>query len=999
MLAMIEQVSGQSWVQEVTTSLKFDPHLALDGLIIHERLLEVKLINLRQAVGSVRLAENTRISSLVTHNMDSHRIAHKPTATYRIQLVPHVDISSLPRILVYLRTLGISHIYASPIFKPRQGSNHGYDVIDPNDFNPAIGTRDQVVALLREARSLGLGWIQDIVPNHMAFDSQNRMLMDVLEFGKLSPYNEYFDITWSSPVSRQFLPLTIPILHQPLQKELQEGRITIGVTPDYLALTYDTFDLPLAITSYVLLVEAIDDLWHTPSHEARSHLEQVRSLAEELRNLAQGDHASYEPARNVRDRLVATFKVSRHLEAALRRLSQPSGQEFLSRLARAQNFRLEPANVDPLKINYRRFAHINSLIALRCENQNVINQTHRLIGDLIRQNLINGLRIDHIDGLARPTEYLSWLRLCFPQVYMVIEKILADSEVVPCTWQVDGTTGYDFLALLNGIFVRQSNRGRYHAIYREFIGRAYDWNHLAFECRRLAALQQAFEIRRAGAVILEALGDETNARSVTLEDIEQALMDLVAGLPVYRTYVTENSLDEPDRTYLERALANAATYTTSPAFPLIKRILLDALSREVSGESALRIRRCLMRLQQVTPSVAAKGIEDMAFYIHVPLLSLNEVGSDPGRFGCDIEHFHRFNLKRLTSSPLTMNTTSTHDTKRSEDVRARLNVLSEIPDEWGQCIQRWRRINRLEKPDPRSLIDPNDEYHLYQTLVGTLEASGPDATYLERIKAYMVKAVREAGINSSWQHPNRGYEEAITDFVDRIMATTRFLTDLKRFTSKVAFYGYINSLSQVVLKATSPGVPDFYQGCEVWNFRLVDPDNRRPVDFARCIDLLEELDHRIRLDLEGLITDLLTNIDDGRIKMFVTAMCLRLRKAEPRLFDSGDYIPLRPVGPKAQHVVAFARSNSGIWLVVIVPRFVTELTEFRTFPLGRDVWEDTIVRLPREAPDYWLDIFTGKSLNTSKQVEVAEALAQFPVSVLLGRASQWSKEEAAFLYT
>ncbi len=914
----------------------------------------------------------------------------KLVATYRLQLLPHLKLSKVAQLLTYLKNLGITHIYASPIAKARRGSSHGYDTVDPNKLNPAIGSGRELVAVLRKARSLGLGWIQDIVPNHMAFHPENTLLMNVLEFGGCSPFVHFFDIAWYSPISHRFIPLSVPVLRKNIQPEIAKGNLRLEVGKKRLEVSYEGLRFPLAVTSYAQIAKLI-----AMSEEKLEASRDIRAFVSACKLLKEASECwrktSLKQVEQLRDRTIALVRNSKSLRLALKRFNSPGRSAQLRLILDSQNFSLRPRKVAPSRINYRRFANLNGFIALRNEDESVPCYTHRFVSMLLKQNLITGLRIDHIDGFFAPHRYLKWLKSKFPETFIVVEKILTGRESLPHSWKIEGTTGYDFLTMVNGIFVNKAARSKMDEIYRDFIGKQITWAKLTYECRYRAAEDYIFEIRRIASVIKEWIAANLPRESLTRSGIEKALLGFLAAFPTYRTYVGPEQITNEDRKQISRAFREARLHSQSKELRILEKIFLRSLNKHQSERYPNIILSCLMRLQQFTPGIVAKAIEDKAFYIFNRLLSLNEVGCDPATFGYTLDEFHRFNSLRLRAWPLSMNPTSTHDTKRSEDVRARLNVLSEVPDRWRSHVTKWRSLNRHLR-DPRSShlkIDPNDEYHLYQTLLGTLPSgSNLNDAYVKRIKTYMIKAVREAGVHTSWLRPHKLYEKRIGQFVENILnpqLSQEFLCDAFDFTKKVAFYGYLNSLAQVVLKVTCPGIPDFYQGCETWNYSLVDPDNRRRIDFDDLRARLRALSRLRQTSGTGFLRDLLKSLDDGRIKMFVTGACLQCRKRQSDLLLKGEYVGLKAIGRFKHCVISFARKLDQDWLLVVVPRFASKLNQDGRLPVGMEVWKDTKIELPQGAPNYWLDIFTGESLNTCKQAQVGKLLVNFPLGLLMGK--------------
>lgn len=629
----------------------------------------------------------------------------------------------------------------------------------------------------------------------------------------------------------------------------------------------------------------------------------------------------------------------------------------------------------------RRFFDIGGLIGVRVENPEVFEITHSLIFRLISENKVTGLRIDHIDGLSDPLEYLQRLRQGTGSVYTMLEKILSGDETIPEAWPVCGTTGYDFTNILNAFFVDSDGLTALNDIYTRFIHSDKSFRDLVYE-KKKQAMKELFpdEIEALARWLAHLSGQ------LTAEEARQALIELTACLPVYRTYIRTFKIASQDKMYLESAFKEVERRGAAGAGTLdfLKEVLLLDFSAGFNQENKNEWLNLIMRWQQFTGAVMAKGHEDTALYNYYPLVSLNEVGGSPDTTGLSVEDFHKWNLSRMRHWPHTLNTTSTHDTKRSEDVRARINVLSEIPGEWEEHLMRWRKWNRVKKLKINGLLVPetNTEILLYQTLIGAwplFTEEVPD--FKVRLKDYMIKAVREAKVITSWIRINREYEDAILSFIDNTLpdsADNEFLTDFLEFQEKIAWYGALNSLSQVLLKITSPGVPDFYQGMELWDFSLVDPDNRRPVDFIKRKRLLDGL-----LQEEPEMAEILSSWKDGHIKLYATCKALNARRSFRKLFQKGEYIPLVIEGKRREYVCAFIRHDRGKWALVAVPRFLTKLVEVNMSPVGRRIWGNDSVLLPENAPRDWYNIFTGENYPAVEGMALADLFSELPVAMLV----------------
>jgi (1->4)-alpha-D-glucan 1-alpha-D-glucosylmutase len=620
---------------------------------------------------------------------------------------------------------------------------------------------------------------------------------------------------------------------------------------------------------------------------------------------------------------------------------------------------------------YRRFFDISDLIGIRVENPEVFETTHSLIFHLISKNKVTGLRIDHIDGLYDPLEYLRRLGENTGGVYTVVEKILSGDETLPEVWPVCGSTGYDFTNMLNAFFVDSDGIRALNDIYTRLIGSDKSFRDLVYESKK-QVMKELFpdEIEALRRWLVHLSGQ------LTTEVARQALIELTACLPVYRTYIRTLEIESQDRMYLESALQEARQRGD------VGSDALDFLA-DFNQENKNEWLNFIMRWQQFTGAVMAKGFEDTALYNYHRLVSLNEVGGSPDTPGLSVEDFHRWNLTRMKRWLHTLNTTSTHDTKRSEDVRARINVLSEIPDEWEEHLMWWRKWNKAKKQKVGGLTasEPSTEMLLYQTLIGAWPLSPTDVSdFKVRLKDYMIKAVREAKAITNWIKINHEYEDALLNFIDVILreaADNDFLSNFLKFQKKIAWYGALNSLSQVLLKITSPGVPDFYQGTELWDFSLVDPDNRRPVDFRKRKRLLDSL-----LQEEPEIEEILSSWDDGCIKLYVTYKTLNTRRTHHKLFQNGEYLPLKVEGKRQEYICAFIRHYQEKWALVAAPRFFTKLATVNVPPVGRQVWGNDHILLPENAPRDWLNTFTGEVVESDGSLSITEVFGTFPVALL-----------------
>ena len=670
---------------------------------------------------------------------------------------------------------------------------------------------------------------------------------------------------------------------------------------------------------------------------------------------------------------------------------------FLDELLSQQVFRLSFWKVAAEEINYRRFFCVNGLISLRVEDEHVLNYTHGLIFDLVEKGVVTGLRIDHVDGLYDPASYLQKVREKAPANYIIVEKILNLQEDLPPSWPVQGTTGYDFTNYVNELFCQKENARAFSRIYASVTGLKNSYEDVVRDNKKLMIQEDmASDVHNLAQLLKKISSRDRHGSDITLTALQRALTEVLAVFPVYRTYISQDKFSDDDRKYIlaavDRARANFPALLHGFAF--VRRFLLLDFPDYASEEERQDWLHFAMKFQQLTGPVMAKGVEDTTHYMYNRLLSLNEVGGRPGHFGCSLEEFHHFNTKKRDLWPDSLNTTSTHDTKRGEDARARINVLSEMPDEWLKKLRTWIKINRGKKTRLRGLAVPdrNDEYFLYQTLIGSWPFS--DAEYPEfiaRIKSYIVKAVREAKVHTAWLKPDTEYENAYVTFAEKILARSEanaFLKEFIPFCRRVSHYGILNSLSQTLIKVTSPGVPDFYQGSELWDLSLVDPDNRRAVDFEKRRAMLAGIREQDDADIGRLVQDLLATREDGKIKLFLIYRALKAKKAHREIFRSGAYLPLESAGRFRSHVITFAWRHQRQWALVIAPRFLSHLIQEGDLPLGRKVWQDTEVIMPNGAPAAWRNVITSEVLSAGKTLPVGDALLSFPVALLMGEGKE-----------
>lgn len=922
---------------------------------------------------------------------------HIPGATYRIQFNHLFGFEAARKIVPYLSELGVTDLYASPVFKAVKGSMHGYDVTDPSALNPEIGTEEEFEALSAELSSRGLFWLQDIVPNHMAYSSENRLLMDLMENGDRSRFHGFFDVEWDHPHASARQRILAPFLGSFYWTAVEDDTIRIEYSGDGFAIRFYDERYPLRIESYIdLLGYNLEWLKNRLGRNAQDYIKYlgvlyvIRALspsltpeewADQVRFVKDLVREMYDGNQEIKDFIdgnVKVFNAERELIG---------NYELLDRLLGEQHYRLAFWKVANEEINYRRFFNISSLIGVRMENEEAFNRMHSFIVKLVKEGKVHGLRIDHVDGLYDPAGYLTRLR-DRTKCCIVVEKILESGEELPEDWPVEGTTGYEFAVNLTGVMCRKENEARFSEIYAAFTGLSTPFEELVTEKKRLIIhTRMAGEVERL-AFLLEGVSSRDRLGiDITMVGIKLALEALLTHFPVYRTYVNGDVLSERDRKIFETAIEAAVRHNPRIANELryIGNILLG-LREEVDPALRERFIGFVMRLQQLTGPVMAKGFEDTSLYVYNRLLSLNEVGGNPGVFGITAGEFHAWNRIRRDRLPHSLNATYTHDTKRSEDVRARINVLSEIPDEWERFLEAMggEAAKFRTKRDRTMIPDRNDEYFLYQTILGSYPFNERELpSYVERLRVVIVKAVREASVHTEWIKPDEEYENGYLSFMERILSpeNTEIQTILRPFAERVGFYGIWNSLSQVLLKAAAPGVPDFYQGSELWDFSLVDPDNRRPVEFELRTRLLDEMKNLPDAALPEYIRSLYREPRDGRLKLLATHRALRARAAYREAFENGDYTPVETGGAYAEHIIAFTREADGAVIAAAAPRFLTRLTEPGEPPVGPAVWEDTSLALPPHVKR-WKNLITGERLSGGGPVSAGELFAAFPGTLL-----------------
>ncbi|MCE9607521.1 MAG: malto-oligosyltrehalose synthase [Planctomycetia bacterium] len=1084
----------------------------------------------------------------VVQRVQARRVV--PAVTYRVQFRDEWTFDDATAIVPYLHELGVSHVYASPYMRARAGSPHGYDVCDPNQLNPAFGSEESYRGFIAALRAHGMGHIVDVVPNHMAASCENPWWRDVLENGPNSPYSGYFDIDWHPVKDELENKVLLPQLGSQYGDALERGQLKIEHHEGRFEFHYFQHRLPLGPkTTIPLLTHRLEEL-NTALGAGSESFDEYQSIVTAIQHLPAQTSISPKATverqrekevikRRLRDLEAREPKVAEFLAENVRvfngREGEPESFEALDKLLQAQTYRLCHWRAASDEINYRRFFDINDLAALCMEKSEVFHSAHELIGKLLASGEIDGLRIDHVDGLFSPEQYLWRLQwnylghllrdelgklsaeetaalaesiagakqspenetekdaassveesaspalsvavealrqLCdrlglrqpkesdwtaifgrgaaeagrdsrtasgndLPKVadhgnlqqrlplFVVVEKILGPHEPLPETWPVAGTTGYDFTNQLNSIFVHPQGYGSVEKHYKRFTAEERSFATIARECKRLIVRSSMSSELQMLAHRLNRISEQhRKSRDFTLNALRYALREVLACFPVYRTYPGPEGVSDRDRRFVNYAVASAKRHnrTIDPAtFDFIRDVLLLRHPSGLSEEAKQAREHFAGLFQQVTSPIMAKGVEDTAFYVYFPLLSANEVGGDPASAAHGIEEFHQQNAGRRRRGLQSLLATSTHDTKRSEDVRARINVLSEMPRPWRTAVNRWNRLNRRRRTKVDGVLAPtrNDEYLFYQSLTGMWPTGGEldDATrtaVIERMQAYMEKATHESKQQTSWINPNPGYDQAVRDFVAACLtpdADNRFLPEFLALQRKIVQLGLYTALSQVALKLLSPGVPDIFQGQEVWDFSLVDPDNRRPVDYARRTQLLQKLKADFPTEVSHraeFAASLAKNPADDRLKLFATWKLIELRRKHETLFAAGRYVPLSTSGRAAEHIVAFAwqptsdhsaeheaGAEDATRIVVVVPRWWGRLTEAAAIDgvvacvgQGERVWADTTVELPAGFPRTFVNHLTGRQVHAKSDLfRLKEVLDEFPIGVFVSEGA------------
>jgi (1->4)-alpha-D-glucan 1-alpha-D-glucosylmutase len=882
-----------------------------------------------------------------------------PVSTYRLQLHKGFTFDDASAIARYLDDLGISHVYSSPYLQAAPGSMHGYDVVDHQRVNEELGGSEAHERFCKTFGENGLGQVLDIVPNHMAIGSKNRFWWDVLENGPSSRYASFFDIDWNPQEERLRDKVLAPILGDQYGRVLESGGIKVQRNGPNFLVAVGEEKFPAAPTSLpTILAKAAGYAGSDALNFAAASFGRLPVPPFEDRHTVLARHRDKVVVTQFLARLCAEqYSVCEAIDRAVDELNNDINalDDFLNR----QNYRLAYWKTADQQLGYRRFFDVNTLIGLRMEREHVFEETHALILDWLRRGVLDGVRVDHPDGLRDPLEYFERLRAAAPKAWIIGEKILAAGEFLRKSWPIQGTSGYDFLNVALGLLVRPQGLAELSTVYAEFTGLTTPFPAIAHD-KKIAVQQEALgsDVNRLTTLFVEICETHRNQRDFTRAEVRRAMREIAACFAIYRTYVVpvdaaqmasrKSEITAEDRRFIARAV-KCARDNRPDIDPGLFEFFEQVLTLQITGRMETEF---VLRFQQFTSPVMAKGVEDTAFYCFNRLTAMCEVGGDPARNGLTLDDFHAYQQKMQSTHPYTMTTLSTHDTKRSDDVRARLAVLTEIPHEYADAIARWTAINEPRKTN--ALPDRNSEYFLYQTLIGAWPID------VERTKAYMQKAMREAKTQTSWVANNKEYEDALCCFIEGILGDDAFVKELEAFVARVLLPGRINSLTQTLLKSMGPGVPDLYQGSELWDLSLVDPDNRRPVDYERRRMLLAEL-----ANLPP--SQIMARMDDGLPKLHVIHQSLLLRRERPEWFGADSaYTPVLASGAQAAHVVAFARAGN-----------VLVVTQRHTLTLN-GAWSDTAITVPQGS---WRNRLSGERIE-SGETKVEQLLREFPVALL-----------------
>lgn len=893
---------------------------------------------------------------------------HIPSSTYRIQLNKDFRLEQLQHIIDYLHQLGVSTVYASPVTTASPGSMHGYDVTDPHTINPEIGTLSTLKTIGDRLAAKNMNWLQDIVPNHMAFAPENFRLMDVLERNAHSEYYRYFDINLLHPDPDLSGKLMVPFLGSDLETAIENRDIKLTFSEEGFCIRVYDSCYPLSLAAYYYLAALVEEAEHSaPIYNS------IKTLADKGMS-----GMSYEDWKDLKEGWIAncldTPSKCNKINHALERINNDSTKMQL--LLQQQHYILCHWQRTMQEINYRRFFTVNNLICLRMEDEQVFEEYHRFLHALSTQGIIHGLRIDHIDGLYNPTQYISRLRKLFGKgCYIIAEKILEANEHIPSRWKLNGTSGYEFLSYTNRLLTSGTGAEQLLQFYRELVAGQTSYKELVNNNKTLI-----LEKHMAGEWdnLTRQFFELQLQKNFSREKIKQTIAALMIALPVYRIYPDSHPLQEAEAEVMKEAFKTALKMRPDCREEI--EYMQNLFNGKEADEHALtNFKTFFSRLMQFTGPLTAKGVEDTTFYVYNHLISHNEVGDDPSVPSISVDQFHEIMRTRRQQNALSLNATSTHDTKRGEDARMRINVLSEMAEEWKQKVKDWFEMNASVRQQIEGKATPsvNDEYFIYQSLIGGWPITGKpdDDELVERMEAFIVKALRESKMNSNYESPAEDYENACVQFIKKLLDRQHaFLGSLTPFAEKVSEFASIYSLVQTVIKLTAPGIPDIYQGSELWDFSFVDPDNRRPVDYAKRRQMLAQITEKEKEGNPSLISFVNENWREGYEKMLVTHKLLHYRRNDPTLFTEGEYSPI-PINSGETEAIAYSRRYDGKQIAVIAPlNIVSRYANKKTL--------DKSYAGNIELPGHWRNIFTGETFTSSSQLALQEILQSFPVAVL-----------------
>lgn len=910
---------------------------------------------------------------------------YNPVSTYRIQFQKDFSFADFENIIDYLKKFGIQTIYASPIFESTSGSLHGYDVLNPHNINPEIGTKQQLENISKRLKENNIGWLQDIVPNHMAYDTNNKWLMDVLEKGKHSQYFSYFDILWKSKLYNG--RVMVPFLGSPFEEAIEKGEIKLLMNKSVIYLSYYDNHYPLHPNSYATLL-----------HQKKRLSDDIKKVIEEIAQLETiEDSGNYSERWNeIKSHLTTNESTQKNIQSSIEEAN--GNKDLLLQIADEQVYQLCYWQETDYQINFRRFFTINGLICLNIQHENVFKQYHQLIKQFLEEGIFSGLRVDHIDGLFDPTTYLDKLRdLAGDETYIVVEKILEAHESLPSSWKIQGSTGYDFLSLANNVFTNKRNEAAFTKFYRQLTKdrktirqQLHDkksnilFNYMQGELDNLYHL--FFDLK---------LTDSKEKSSVHTDDLKKAIAEFLIQCPVYRFYGNEFPLNETETIELQSLFnqIKKSGEADENAILILEKVFLQK-PKQNDEDYNLRVAKFYQRCMQFTGPLMAKGVEDTLMYTYNRFICHNEVGDSTESFGISVDDFHNEMIERQNNWPLSLNATSTHDTKRGEDVRSRLNVLSDIPEEWFNVVQQWQELNKDLKQN--NFPDKNDEYLIYQSLVGNYPMPDEDEdNFEERFLNYLQKALREAKQHSNWTSPNEEYENATTEFVKKILNKNNpFWKSFTDFLSRIIDFGISNSLSQVLLKCTCPGVPDIYQGCELWDFSFVDPDNRRPVNYQKRIEFLNEINEE-KID-ENFLQQLWDHRSNGKIKLWLIHQLLEWRKEKREFLQQTEYIPLKTEGAFKENVLAFARKYKQTLYIVAVPLRLAELCKAQGKSLKDIDWKDTAILVSEKLSGNIEDVFCKKVFK--EKINIGNIFSRLPFALLKTQVEEHKRKAGVLLH-